>query len=329
MINKKYTATEKNGGCVPTPPVIGFEEWEGKKLPIYDERVLYINVPCGNCIECRKQKARNWQVRLHEELDQWEHKYFITLTFSPEQLGKLQKETGLDECNAIAGKAVRRSLERWRKDHKKSLKHWYVTELGHEGTERIHLHGLIFSNEALDFVKSNKQDFYHWKYWQYGLVYVGKFCNHQTINYIVKYMHKIDDDHKGFVGQCFCSPGIGRSWIDKPGVMQAHRYRPHNTNDFYRLQNGTKVKLPTYYKNKVLNENERENNWRDFMDLNKTTVLGIDHSNTDNVTLGRIVNKASELNKFLGYGDTSKEYRKRPYNITERMLKSEKMQKNE
>ena len=34
-----------------------------------------------------------------------------------------------------------------RKRTKKSIRHWLVTELGHEGTERIHLHGIIFTEE--------------------------------------------------------------------------------------------------------------------------------------------------------------------------------------
>ena len=41
--------------------------------------------------------------------------------------------------DGIATLAVRRFLERWRKKYKKSVKHWFVTELGGKFTERIHL----------------------------------------------------------------------------------------------------------------------------------------------------------------------------------------------
>ena len=327
-INKKYTVTEKNGGCVPLPPVIGKDQW-GED--IYDERVLYINIPCGQCIECRKTKARQWQVRLFEELKSNNYyPYFITLTFSPEQLGTLMRETGQKESNALAGIAVRRSLERWRKDHKKSLRHWYITELGHEGTERIHLHGIIFSDIPLEFTKSKQENFYHWKYWKYGLVYVGKYVNAKTINYVVKYMTKIDNDHKGFIGQILCSPGIGKNFMEKFGIQETHKYRPRATNDFYRLPNGGKVKLPTYYKNKLLNEEQRELVWREFMDMDKTTIAGNTYPNRTTTlhTLANIQTKAQEVSTFLGYGSDSKEWRKIPWNITEKMLKSEKNQKN-
>lgn len=327
LANKKYTATKKNGGVVPTPPVIGKDEYG---YDIYDERVLHVQVPCGQCIECRKQKARNWQVRLQEEIKNWKYKYFVTLTFAPEELRKLLKEENIDiECNAIAGIAVRRCLERYRKQHKKSLQHWLITELGHQNTERIHMHGILMTDNELQFEPSKEKDFYFWKYWKYGMVYVGQYCNSKTVNYIVKYVHKLDEDHKGFVGQVFCSPGIGRSYMEKPGRKQLHRYRPGHTIDFYRLNNGSKVKFPTYYKNKALNEEERELKWRDFMDENKIAILGEEYrtKNLDGVTEDNIVSKAQEYNKAMGYGDNSHEWKKRTYNITKRMLQHQEREK--
>ena len=319
IINQKYIPNEKNKGNVPKPPIIGVDEFGGE---IYDERVLYVNVPCGQCIECRKQKARNWQVRLHEEIKQHKHAYFITLTFDPKELEILCNRTGLNECNAVAAYAVRHSLERYRKDYKKSLKHWYITELGHEGTERIHLHGIIFCDHELEFVKSDKDHFYKWKYWKYGMVYVGDYCNAKTINYIVKYMNKIDNDHKGFVGQVLCSPGIGKAYTDKERVKEMHRYRPGRTIDYYRLNNGAKIKLPAYWKNKCLNEDEREAKWRDFLDKDIESIMGTNYEpRTEGIeALGRVRDKAQEVNIRSGYGDDSKQYRKVPWNITKRML---------
>lgn len=321
IINKKYVANQKNGGNIPEPPIIGHDEFG----PIYDERVYYVNADCGQCIECRKKKARNWQVRLHEELQQSKYAYFITLTFAPKELEELCKKTRLKECNAVAAYAVRHSLERYRKDYKKSLRHWYITELGHEGTERIHLHGVIFCDHTLEFVKSDKENFYTWKYWKYGLVYVGQYCNAQTINYIVKYMHKIDEDHKGFIGQVLCSPGIGKQYIEKPGTLERHKYSGDRTVDVYRLPNGAKVKLPTYYTNKCLKEEEREKKWILFMDDGKMSIRGNNYRSkiVGNSTLERITKRAQEYNEEMGYGNDSKEWRKKDYNITYRMIVQE------
>ena len=43
---------------------------------------------------------------------------------------------GYELDNAIAAYAIRKFLERWRKKFKKSLRHWLVTELGHNGIEK-------------------------------------------------------------------------------------------------------------------------------------------------------------------------------------------------
>lgn len=329
MINKKYTVTEKNGGCVPIPPIIGNDEY-GRN--IYDERVLYVEIPCGQCIECRQAKAREWTIRLNEELHEWKYKYMITLTFEPKELAKILKERKIEECNAAVGYAVRHSLEYWRKDHKKSLRHWYISEMGHDNSERIHAHGIIFCNEPLEYEKIERSgDGWRgrWKYWKYGMVHVGDYCTERTVNYIVKYVTKIDNDHKGFIGQIFASPGIGKRFLEHQ-YSQTYKYRPGDTKGYYTLNNGAKVKLPVYYKNKLHNEDERELIWRDFMDEKKQTIAGNTYPESlPGATTQNILNKAQEVNKFNGYGDDSQEWRKKPYNITRRMLEHNEEWKRE
>ena len=72
--NPKYRQNKKNGGVIPA---------------IRDERVKLVPVGCGNCIECRKQKARDWQIRLLEDLKKHKNGKFITLTFSNESIKHL------------------------------------------------------------------------------------------------------------------------------------------------------------------------------------------------------------------------------------------------
>lgn len=314
MINRKYTATAKNTVYVTDVPTNAIPE-------LTDLRCAYIEIPCGNCIECRKQKANEWRCRMSEELREHKYAYFVTLTFSPEELLKLTRETRRCECNLIAGVAVRRFLERWRKKHGKSLRHWCISELGHEGTERLHLHGIIWSDTEI-----GKE--YLEYYWHYGEIWCGEYCNQQTINYIVKYITKIDTDHKGFYGQIFASPGIGRRWVDRHQNDPTYTYRPGKSRTDYVLKNGQKVKMPTYFKNKIYNEDEREKIWRDFMDKEKISIMGIEHTlDIGHKTLTNIINKAQEVNYEQEYGDDSPEWKKTPTNITERMLMSEKKRK--
>lgn len=83
-----------------------------------DPRVRYVPVGCGKCIECRRQKANEWRIRLHEEL-KVNKGYFVTLTFSPESLEKITKEYNITEVNDVANQALRLFNERIRKNIKR------------------------------------------------------------------------------------------------------------------------------------------------------------------------------------------------------------------
>lgn len=322
IVNKKYQPNKKNKGIIPELPIIGADDYGH---PIYDERVLMVEVPCGQCIECRKQKARQWQVRLNEEIKCHEYNYFMTLTFSPDGLKEILDRTKLTECNAAAEYALRHALERYRKKYRHSIKHWFVTELGHQNTERIHMHGILLADEPLEFKEIKRTGdgmMAEWQYWKYGFVFVGDYVNSRSCNYIVKYMHKVDNDHLGFVGQVLASPGIGKNYTDKISNKELHKYKPGNTVDYYRLNNGSKIKLPNYYKGKFVNEAEKELIWREFMDKGIESIMGENYipEKVGNHKMGNILEKAQENNIKFGYGDDSKEYWKKDYNITKRML---------
>ena len=68
---------------------------------------------------------------------------FATLTFSEESLKKLEYDE--KEPNKAPKKAISLFRKRWWKKHKAPLKHWLITELGHDNTKRIHLHGIIWT----------------------------------------------------------------------------------------------------------------------------------------------------------------------------------------
>ena len=92
--NPKYKPNKKNKG---RPPIC------------WDRRLYYIPIKRGCCIECRKEKQREWRVRLEEELRS-NFGYFTTLTIAPDSIKKLEIETGLkweENPNEIATKALR------------------------------------------------------------------------------------------------------------------------------------------------------------------------------------------------------------------------------
>jgi hypothetical protein len=152
--NRKYTPNKKNGGIVPE---------------VKDKRVLSVPVGCGKCMECRKQKSRQWQVRLQEDIRVNKNAKFVTFTFSERELQKLDNEikglSGYDRDNEICRLAVRRFTERWRKKYKKTIRHWLVTELGSQNTERVHMHGLLWTDETNGVIEEK---------WQYGKIWLTR-----------------------------------------------------------------------------------------------------------------------------------------------------------
>lgn len=122
ILNKRYLPTKKNGGVPPACP---------------DGRLKYITAACGKCMECRQQKQRQWLVRMSEELRQEPNAYFITLTIDDKSYSELSNTYNITDNNEIATKAIRLCLERIRKQTGKSIKHWFITELGQEKNREI------------------------------------------------------------------------------------------------------------------------------------------------------------------------------------------------
>lgn len=302
--NKKYMPTKKNNYNAPV---------------LTDERVKYVSIGCGKCLECRKQKANAWRIRLIEEIKVNQVAQFVTLTFNEESIEKLQKDIQTDDANAICTIAVRRFLERWRKKYKKSVKHWLISEMGHNGTERVHLHGLIWT--------ANKEEIE--KIWAYGWVYIGEYVNNKTINYIVKYVTKLDTNHKGFEGLVLTSAGIGKA-IKKDGQKKSiipnlttSQFNGEYTHDYYRAPNGARLPLPAYYRNIIYNEDEREKLWINKIEQHRVYVLGIEYKLTnaeEQKTYFQALKNAQRYNTLLGYGDNSAEWKKTNYKAVLRKI---------
>ncbi len=291
ILNKKYLPTKKNGFNPPE---------------IKDPRLKYVAVGCGVCYECCKQKSNMWRIRMSEELKVNKYAYFVTMTFAEEELTKLEKEFKSKNPNYIASKAVRRFLERWRKKYKKSVKHWLITELGHKNTERIHLHGIIYKETPL--TNEELQEI-----WKYGKTDTGKYVNYKTINYVSKYVTKVDTDHKGYIPQIFCSAGIGKNYTLNPIIKIKHKYKKGETKEYYTTDDGHKINLPIYYRNKLFNEETREKLWQDRLDKQIIYCNGIkiDISTKEGrLNYEKILKEQQKWNTEIGFENGNKWVRK-------------------
>lgn len=307
-VNKKYTNTKKNGGVIPA---------------VTDKRALYVATGCGRCMECMKQKARDWQVRLLEEIRHSKNGVFVTLTFSNESIWELSQEIkgvdGYERDNAIAKLGVRRFLERWRKKYKKSVRHWLVTELGHQGTENIHLHGIIWTDESAKEID---------RIWKYGYTWIGDeekggWVNEQTVNYIVKYIHKTDIQHKEYRARVLTTPGIGKAYVKRKDA-KANKYKKGETNEAYITRQGFKMALPIYYRNQIYSEEEREKLWMEKLDKGERWVDGAMTKDED--AYWRMLKEARSKNKRLGYGNNERDWDRKKYeNDRRNMMHNERV----
>lgn len=309
ILNRKYTKNKKNGGNIP---------------PVLDERVKYVPVGCQNCIECRKQKARNWQVRLLEDVKYNKNGKFVTLTFSNESIKKiiseseyLQKLEGYQLDNEIATRATRLFLERWRKKYKKSLRHWFVTELGHNGTENIHIHGIVWTDQPLDEIRNH---------WQYGYIWPRKnsnikkyYVNERTVNYVTKYITKIDKDHKHYKSIVLTSPGIGKDYINSFNASK-NKFNSKDTIETYKTRTGHLIALPIYYRNKLYTETEREKLWLQKLDEDTRWICGEKVKNSEPAKFYKLLEWHRKRNIQLGYGNDEKNWSQEQYELEKRKL---------
>lgn len=319
VFNPKYKSNKKNGGIIP---------------PVNDIRTLYVPVGCGNCIECRKARARGWQVRLLEDIKENKNGIFVTLTFNTKSLLKLKYDVenwtiiegkrikmkriieGYELDNAICTRAMRLFNERWRRKFKKALRHWMVSELGHKNTEHCHLHGIVYTNENPYEITDR---------WGFGYTWLGdeikgkitNYVNEGTINYITKYVHKMDYLHPNYKPIILTSSGIGGMYHKR---NRENQYNGEETNELYRTSTGHKIALPIYWRNKIYSEEEREKLWLNKLNKNERWVCGEKIKADDDVTLKELLKYHRERNRELGYGTNEKDIDKIEYEKKRRII---------
>lgn len=302
--NPKYLPNKKNGGRPPR---------------MKDFRTSHVPVGCGVCKECRKQRANSWRVRMTRELEGNMHQAkFVTFTFNEESYKELARRCGKDDTgrqdNDIARLAVKLFRERWRKKYKKSIRHWFVTELGHQGTERLHLHGIIFTDQKAKEINEK---------WGYGFTVIDERpVTNRTINYIVKYVQKNDVDHPNYTQIVLTSPGIGNKEFEKSTQAAWAAYKGEETRDSYRLPCGRITALPHYLRNKIYSERQREELWIFKMNQPYRWVAGVKVWEWESRDIYELLRQAQADNEKLKFAKP-----KRKESFISKKLENEKMKK--
>lgn len=211
-------------------------------------------IPCGKCLGCRAERARQWGVRIMHEASQHPVNSFLTLSYSPEQLpsdGSLKKE----HCQKFI-KRLRWSLG------STQIKFFLCGEYGDE-KNRPHYHAIIFGE---DFVKEpwsrvfshkTEQGFPIWtskkldEVWSHGYCWIGEVDIGSAL-YCAKYsMKKVygpgaEAHYAGRVPEFALMSrggrngrGIGWSWCEK------NAWDILATDSI--ITNGREARIPRYY----------------------------------------------------------------------------------
>lgn len=227
----------------------------GGPVSILDSRFPNIfsnlQIPCGRCIGCLLERARQWAVRCMHESQMHELNCFVTLTYED------------DNVLSLDYKHFQDFLKRLRKGARKPIRFFACGEYG-ELFFRPHFHALLFGIDFTDKKLFRERDGVRLyespalqKCWGHGFATVGE-VTFQSAGYVARYCLKKLDRQVGVAmyrtidpatGEIVdrelemlhmsLKPGIGAGWID--------RYMSNTYPRGYVVVNGARVKPPRYY----------------------------------------------------------------------------------
>lgn len=235
--------------------------WRGKVNPATGKRPMIfrkaeesvgihvdspLSVPCGTCIGCRLERARQWAVRCVHEAKLWEDNCFITLTYDDEHL---------PPGGSLVPEHFVLFMKRLRFRFGEGIRFFHCGEYG-EQLGRPHHHSLVFNFDFPDKVlhaKSGANSLYTSEIldslWGFGFASIGA-CTFESAGYIARYTLKKVVGPSAAVHYAnrvpeyltmSRKPGIGRGYIDKYG---SEVYRHDSL-----VINGAECKPPRYYDN--------------------------------------------------------------------------------
>lgn len=217
-----------------------------------------VTVPCGQCIGCRLERARQWAVRCVHEASLHEHNCFLTLTYSPEHLPKsINMETGeiaAGDFPSLNKRDIVLFMKSLRKKFGAGIRFLQCGEYG-ESYGRPHHHVLLFNFDFPDKRFHRRAGGYNLyrsaaleSLWTKGLSEIGSLT-FESAAYVARYITKkvtgecSDEVYSGRLPEYITMsrrPGIGRLWLDR------------NINNVYPLDRiyvrpGLLARPPKYY----------------------------------------------------------------------------------
>lgn len=291
----------------PIPMTIEVGGKEYKQVP----------VPCGKCEACLARRARDWMIRLTEELKDSSYACFVTLTYDDEHLPRqdrkvydwmIDQEVTFKDVPVHRVRDCQLFLKRLRKDNPDvKIRYFLVSEFGPR-TLRPHYHAIVFN---LPRERCNKM--YISSKWQNGFVEVSKVTEGR-IAYVTKYCFGSTTLPYWLpknITKMSLKPAIGYKWYENY-KKQLESVDEHEAHYFV---NGYRLPAPAYYVRRFEKEfqgsmledelNEyKQSKMEDYLDS-----LYYQHLND----LEEIVERQKEYEETGRWRETSKESKERTF----------------
>ena len=183
------------------------------KFKHFNQKILEQNpesfiIPCGHCLSCKMNKAREWSAKCVFESYIHKYNYFLTLTYEDQNLTFKDKNyidlTGeLRAEPTLVKKDLQNFIKRLRKRHWldynkwNTLKYLACGEYG-EITKRPHYHMILFSDypipDLTQFKRNHDKDIlftsnYLDRIWGFGFTTIAEFTP-ATAGYVARYTIK-------------------------------------------------------------------------------------------------------------------------------------------
>lgn len=238
-----------------TRPVHGYyarrQNPTGKRSVVFTQSSgftdLPVTLPCGKCLGCRMEYARQWAVRCEHEIRSHEHSCFVTLTYDDASVPYTA-----DGLMTLSLDDVTKFWKRLRKRLGRKVRFFQCGEYGGK-TQRPHYHALVFGWFPDDVVSNGNSNsgepLYTSKFlddvWGYGICTVQD-ATWRTANYVARYVTKKlvnPDDASDSRRREFLTmsrkPGIGNAWA-------TDRLEEWFSRDAL-VSNGREMRPPKYY----------------------------------------------------------------------------------
>lgn len=196
--------------------------------------VKSLDLPCGKCVGCLNERARQWSVRCMHESQMHALSCVVTLTYDDEHL---------PARSSLCYRDFQLFMKRLRRELRVPVRFFMSGEYGSD-SDRPHYHACLFGVDFLDKVLWKKtpagSSLFRSKFlerlWPLGQSLVGELTP-QSAAYVAGYVHKKRfgfrskesyqrvDMLTGEVywlmpefSKCSLKPGIGSTWFDKFGA---------------------------------------------------------------------------------------------------------------